>query len=82
MYEYLEDTLAKLNTMGTLKTIEMIPLLNETVSQKRLCRNCRRWIGGKCEYLGEIINTEACYCSWYKDKRLKNNNKRKYRSLK
>jgi len=52
-------------------------------TEERLCINCKDYKGKlRCRTLGKIKNPDHPYCSWYKDKKVKLNNVREYRSIK
>ena len=38
-------------------------------AERRLCKDCKEFIGGKCSFLGEIVNKDAYCCSWYKERK-------------
>ena len=66
--------------------LKTIPLEEtETIkSEERLCSTCRNELPkNKCsEIPGKIKNPDCSYCSFWKDKKVKLNNVRGYRSLK
>ena len=53
------------------KKSEMIPYIGrkDTPIDRRLCKDCKEFIDGKCAFLGEIANKDAYCCSWYKERK-------------
>jgi len=53
------------------------------IEQERLCSTCKNYNGLNCRVLGKIKNPDTVTdCGFYKDKKVKLNNIRSYRSLK
>jgi len=57
---------------------------NLSIEQERLCSTCKNYKGNlNCRVLGKIKNPDTViHCGFYKDKKVKSNNVRSYRSLK
>ena len=55
-----------------------------SIREERLCSTCKNYKGNlNCRVLGKIKNPDTViHCSFYKDKKVKLNNVRSYRSLK
>ena len=52
------------------KKSEMISYIGrkDTPIDRRLCKDCKRFTGGKCSFLGNIKYTDLYNCSFYKGK--------------
>ena len=57
--------------MSNYKTIPMESNIGrkDTPIDRRLCKDCKEFIDGKCVFLGEIVNKDAYCCSWYKERK-------------
>ena len=57
--------------MSKYKTIPMESYIGrkDTPIDRRLCKDCKEFIDGKCAFLGEIVNKDAYCCSWYKERK-------------
>ena len=84
MFEYCEDLFNQMN-MKTFKTIPLEGIYRTTKRINRICKTCSKYnIPEKdmCIPIGIIANPDCPCCSFYKDKKVKSNNIRSYRSLK
>ena len=51
------------------KKIEMISNITKSDNvDRRICKNCKDFINGKCSFLGKIKYTDLYNCSFYKGK--------------
>ena len=57
--------------MIKFKTIPMESNIGrkDNPAERRLCKDCKEFIDGKCAFLGEIVNKDAYCCSWYKERK-------------
>ena len=54
-----------------------------SIEEQRLCSTCKYELTKfKCSSIGKIKFPDSPYCSWWRDKKVKLNNMRDYRSLK
>ena len=53
------------------KKSEMISYIGrkDNPAERRLCKDCKEFIDGKCAFLGKITNKDFYHCSFYKVKK-------------